>query len=385
MGFLAGKRILITGLLSNRSIAYGIASACKREGAELAFTYVGERFKDRITDFAKEFGSDMIYECDVGSDEQIAALFSDLGQRWEKFDGLVHSIGFAPREAIAGDFLEGLSREGFKIAHDISAYSFPALAKAALPLLSDKASLVTLTYLGSERVVPNYNTMGLAKASLEASVRYLASSVGPRGIRANGISAGPIKTLAASGIKGFGKLLGHFENVAPMRRNVTVDEVGNVAAFLLSDLSSGAARVWNYGADVSVPIFTAGAIAGQVQSAEAAQREALAQYRQAVQTGFRETEDALAGITGSRAARDAAQAQSDALADYARLARRRYEGGYTSYLEVLDAERSLFSAQLELSQAQAEVLIQSTLLYKSLGGGWLDIADRQAPQPLAAQ
>ncbi|WER47090.1 enoyl-ACP reductase FabI [Cupriavidus sp. WKF15] len=239
MGFLAGKRILITGLLSNRSIAYGIASACKREGAELAFTYVGERFKDRISDFAKEFGTDLVFECDVGSDEQIAATFAGLGQRWEKLDGLVHSIGFAPREAIAGDFLEGLSREGFRIAHDISAYSFPALAKAALPMLSDKASLLTLTYLGAERVVPNYNTMGLAKAALEASVRYLAASVGPRGIRANGISAGPIKTLAASGIKDFGKLLNAFEASAPLRRNVTIEEVGNVAAFLLSDLASG--------------------------------------------------------------------------------------------------------------------------------------------------
>ncbi|KAF7962522.1 enoyl-ACP reductase [Cupriavidus sp. UYMU48A] len=238
MGFLAGKRILITGLLSNRSIAYGIASACKREGAELAFTYVGERFKDRISDFAKEFGTDLVFECDVGSDEQIAATFAGLGQRWEKLEGLVHSIGFAPREAIAGDFLEGLSREGFRIAHDISAYSFPALAKAALPMLSDKASLLTLTYLG-ERVVPNYNTMGLAKAALEASVRYLAASVGPRGIRANGISAGPIKTLAASGIKDFGKLLSAFESAAPLRRNVTIEEVGNVAAFLLSDLASG--------------------------------------------------------------------------------------------------------------------------------------------------
>ncbi|AJG20099.1 enoyl-ACP reductase FabI [Cupriavidus basilensis] len=239
MGFLAGKRILITGLLSNRSIAYGIATACKREGAELAFTYVGERFKDRINDFAKEFGSSLVFECDVGDDEQIAATFAGLGQSWDKLDGLVHSIGFAPREAIAGDFLEGLSRESFRVAHDISAYSFPALAKAALPMLSDKASLLTLTYLGAQRVVPNYNTMGLAKASLEASVRYLAASVGPRGIRANGISAGPIKTLAASGIKGFGKLLGHIEEAAPLRRNVTIDEVGNVAAFLLSDLSSG--------------------------------------------------------------------------------------------------------------------------------------------------
>ncbi|MGO4330891.1 enoyl-ACP reductase FabI [Cupriavidus sp. 2TAF22] len=239
MGFLAGKRILITGLLSNRSIAYGIASACKREGAELAFTYVGERFKDRINDFAKEFGTDLVFECDVASDEQIANTFAELGKHWDKLDGLVHSIGFAPREAIAGDFLEGLSREAFRVAHDISAYSFPALAKAALPMLSDKASLLTLTYLGAERTVPNYNTMGLAKASLEASVRYLAASVGPRGIRANGISAGPIKTLAASGIKGFGKLLGHFEEAAPLRRNVTIEEVGNVAAFLLSDLSSG--------------------------------------------------------------------------------------------------------------------------------------------------
>ncbi|CAG2126568.1 Enoyl-[acyl-carrier-protein] reductase [NADH] FabI [Cupriavidus yeoncheonensis] len=239
MGFLAGKRILITGLLSNRSIAYGIASACKREGAELAFTYVGERFKDRISDFAKEFGTDLVFECDVASDEQIAATFAGLGQRWEKLDGLVHSIGFAPREAIAGDFLDGLSREGFRIAHDISAYSFPALAKAALPMLADNASLLTMTYLGAERVVPNYNTMGLAKAALEASVRYLAASVGPRGIRANGISAGPIKTLAASGIKDFGKLLSAFENTAPLRRNVTIEEVGNVAAFLLSDLASG--------------------------------------------------------------------------------------------------------------------------------------------------
>ncbi|WP_247538417.1 enoyl-ACP reductase FabI [Ralstonia pseudosolanacearum] len=239
MGFLAGKRILITGLLSNRSIAYGIASACKREGAALAFTYVGERFKDRITEFANEFGSQLVFDCDVGSDEQIAKVFADLGQHWDHFDGLVHSIGFAPREAIAGDFLDGLSRESFRIAHDISAYSFPALAKAALPMLSPNASLLALTYLGAERVVPNYNTMGVAKAALEACVRYLASALGPKGIRANGISAGPIKTLAASGIKDFGKLLKYMEDVAPLRRNVTIEEVGNVAAFLLSDLSSG--------------------------------------------------------------------------------------------------------------------------------------------------
>jgi enoyl-[acyl-carrier protein] reductase I len=239
MGFLAGKRLLITGLLSNRSIAYGIARACHREGASLAFSYVGERFKERITDFAKEFDSDLIFDCDVADDAQIQAMFDQLGQAWPKFDGFVHSIGFAPREAIAGDFLEGLSREGFRIAHDISAYSFPALAKAAAPRLNERAALLTLTYLGAERVVPNYNTMGLAKAALEASVRYLASSLGPRGIRVNGISAGPIKTLAASGIKGFGKILDVVEHNAPLRRNVTIDDVGNVAAFLLSDLAAG--------------------------------------------------------------------------------------------------------------------------------------------------
>ncbi|NKI70090.1 enoyl-ACP reductase FabI [Collimonas pratensis] len=239
MAFLQGKKILITGLLSNRSIAYGIAQACKREGAELAFTYVGERFKERITNFAKEFDSELIFDCDVGSDEQINALFADLGKSWDHLDGLVHAIGFAPADAIAGDFLDGLSREGFKIAHDISAYSFPAMAKAAIPLLHPNSALLTLTYLGSERVVPNYNTMGLAKASLEASVRYLAGSLGPKGIRVNGISAGPIKTLAASGIKGFGKILGFVAEHAPLRRNVTVEDVGNASAFLLSDLASG--------------------------------------------------------------------------------------------------------------------------------------------------
>jgi enoyl-[acyl-carrier protein] reductase I len=239
MAFLQGKKILITGLLSNRSIAYGIAQACKREGAELAFTYVGERFKDRITDFAKEFGSELIFDCDVSSDEQINALFADLGKSWNQLDGLVHSIGFAPREAIAGDFLDGLSREGFKVAHDISSYSFPALAKAALPMLRENSALLTLTYMGSERAAPNYNTMGLAKASLEASVRYLAESLGKRGVRVNGISAGPIKTLAASGIKDFGKLLGFVAKHAPLRRNITIEDVGNAAAFMLSDLASG--------------------------------------------------------------------------------------------------------------------------------------------------
>jgi enoyl-[acyl-carrier protein] reductase I len=239
MGFLSGKRFLITGVLSNRSIAYGIARACHREGAEIALSYVGERFKERTEGFAAEFDSKLIFDCDVSDDAQIARLFTELGAVWPQFDGFVHSIGFAPREAIAGDFLEGLSRESFRIAHDISAYSFPALAKAALPYLTPQAALLTLTYLGSIRSVPNYNTMGLAKASLEASVRYLASSLGPKGIRVNGISAGPIKTLAASGIKDFGKLLSEFAATAPLRRTVTIDDVGNVAAFMMSDLAAG--------------------------------------------------------------------------------------------------------------------------------------------------
>jgi len=243
MGFLTGKKLLITGVLSNRSIAYGIARACHEQGAELAFSYVGERFKDRITEFAADFGSKLIFDCDVGDDAQIEKLFADLSATWPKFDGFVHSIGFAPREAIAGNFLDGLSRESFRIAHDISAYSFPAMAKAALPMLNDKSAMLTLTYLGAMRAVPNYNTMGLAKASLEASVRYLAEAVGKlpdgRSMRANGISAGPIKTLAASGIKDFGKLLGVVASVAPLRRNVTIEDVGNVAAFLLSDLAAG--------------------------------------------------------------------------------------------------------------------------------------------------
>ena len=240
MGFLAGKRLLITGLLSNRSIAYGIARACHREGAELAFSFVGERFRERTAEFAREFDSSLIHDCDVASDEQIQRLFDDLGQAWpDGFDGFVHSIGFAPREAIAGEFLDGLSREAFRVAHDISAYSFPAMAKAALPHLRERSALLTLSYLGAERVVPHYNTMGLAKASLEASVRYLAANLGPQGIRVNGISAGPIKTLAASGIKDFGKLMHVFTQNAPLRRLVTIEDVGNVAAFLLSDLAAG--------------------------------------------------------------------------------------------------------------------------------------------------
>jgi len=240
MGFLSGKRILITGVISNRSIAYGIAKACHEQGAELAFTFVGERFHERVTEYAAEFGSNIVLPCDVADDGQIEATFTELAKVWDGLDGLVHSIGFAPREAIAGEFLEGLSREAFRIAHDISAYSFPALAKAARPMMQGRnAALLTLTYLGAEKAMANYNTMGLAKASLEASVRYLAANLGPEGIRSNGISAGPIKTLAASGIKDFSSILKIVESNAPLRRNVTTEQVGNVAAFLLSELSAG--------------------------------------------------------------------------------------------------------------------------------------------------
>ncbi|MGO8754098.1 MAG: enoyl-ACP reductase FabI [Gallionellaceae bacterium] len=240
MGFLANKRILITGMISNRSIAYGIAQAMRREGAELAFTYQGERIRDRVSELAREFGSQLVFPCDVSSDTEIDQLFTELGKHWDKFDGLVHSIAYAPREALAGEFLDGFSREAFRIAHDISAYSFPAMAKAALPLMEGRrAALLTLSYLGAVRTMPHYNVMGLAKASLEASVRYLAMNLGARGIRVNGISAGPIKTLAASGIGDFGKLLAYNAKHAPLKRNITIEEVGNVAAFLCSDLASG--------------------------------------------------------------------------------------------------------------------------------------------------
>ncbi|MFK7962612.1 MAG: enoyl-ACP reductase FabI [Burkholderiaceae bacterium] len=240
MSFLAGKKILITGLLSNRSIAYGIAKACHAQGAELAFTYQSDRFEKRIKDLAAEFDSTLVYECDVSEDGQIDQLFSQLGQQWDQLNGLVHAIGFAPREAISGSYLEGASREAFRIAHDVSAYSLTAMASAGRELLvKGGGSVITLTYLGSSQVVPNYNTMGLAKASLEASVRYLAADLGPDGVRVNGISAGPIKTLAASGIKGFSKILDHVASNAPLRRNVTSEEVGNVASFLMSDLASG--------------------------------------------------------------------------------------------------------------------------------------------------
>ncbi len=241
MGFLAGKKILITGLISNRSIAYGIAQACRREGAELAFSYQGERARDRVMEFAtRDFGSQLCFDCDVTSDEQIEQLFRDLGRHWDGLDGIVHSIAFVPKQALAGDYLENVNREYFHIAHDVSSYSFTALAKAGLPMmLGRRAALLTLTYLGAVRSVPHYNVMGLAKASLESSVYYLAASLGPRGIRVNGLSAGPIKTLAAAGIADFNKLLSWGERHSPLRRNVTIEEVGNTAAFLLSDLASG--------------------------------------------------------------------------------------------------------------------------------------------------
>jgi enoyl-[acyl-carrier protein] reductase I len=239
MGFLADKKILITGLLSNRSIAYGIAQACRREGATLAFTYVNQELKERVVRLASDFGGAPVHPCDVTSDDQISALFEALKVEWGALDGLVHSIAFAPREALAGDFLNGLSRAAFATAHDVSSYSLAALAKGARPLMAGRrAALLTLTYLGAERAIQNYNVMGLAKASLEANVRYLAQCLGPEGIRVNAISAGPIKTLAAAGIGGFSKILHFVERTAPMRRNVTTEEVGNVAAFLLSDLAS---------------------------------------------------------------------------------------------------------------------------------------------------
>ena len=240
MGFLAGKRILITGLLSNSSIAYGIAKAMHREGAELAFTYQNERFKDRVAKLASDFDSTLLFPLDVQDDAEINALFEQLGQHWDGLDSLVHSIAFAPGEALEGDFLDGLTREAFRISQEVSTYSFPALVKAARPMMQGRnGSVLTLSYLGAVRTMPNYNIMGLAKASLEASVRYLAVTLGPEGIRANAISAGPIKTLAASGIGSFGKLLAFNEHNAPLRRNVTIEEVGNAAAFMCSDLASG--------------------------------------------------------------------------------------------------------------------------------------------------
>ena len=240
MGFLQGKKILITGMISERSIAYGIAKACHEQGAELAFTYVVDKLEERVRKMAKELGSDLVFRCDVQSDEEIEQAFADLGKHWGGLDGLVHSIGFAPREALGGDFLDSISREAFRVAHEVSAYSLPALAKAARPLMQGRnGAIVALTYLGAIRAIPNYNVMGMAKASLEAGVRFTAACLGKEGIRCNGISAGPIKTLAASGIADFSKLLSHVASHNPLGRNVTIEEVGITAAFLLSDLASG--------------------------------------------------------------------------------------------------------------------------------------------------
>ena len=240
MGFLTGKRALIVGLLSDRSIAYGIAQSMKREGAELAFTYQLDKFKDRVTKLAQPFDSQIILPCDVSSDEQIETMFSELDKHWDGLDIIVHSVAFVPKIALDGDYLDSVTREYFQIAHDISSYSFAALAKAGRPMLQGRnGALLTISYLGAERTMPNYNVMGLAKASLEANVRYMAQSLGPEGIRVNAVSAGPIKTLAASGIAGFDKMIDYNNKHAPLRRGVTIEEVGNVSAFLCSDLASG--------------------------------------------------------------------------------------------------------------------------------------------------
>ena len=240
MGFLQGKKILITGMISERSIAYGIAKACHDQGAELAFTYVVDKLEDRVRKMAAELGSELVFRCDVQNDAEIAQAFADLGKSWDGLDGLVHAIAFAPKEALGGDFLDNISREAFEVAHDVSAYSLPALAKAARPMMRGRnGAILALSYLGAVRAIPNYNVMGMAKASLEAGIRFTASCLGPEGIRCNGISAGPIKTLAAAGIADFNKLLSHVAAHNPLRRNVTIEEVGNTAAFLLSDLASG--------------------------------------------------------------------------------------------------------------------------------------------------
>jgi enoyl-[acyl-carrier protein] reductase I len=240
VGFLHGKRALVTGIASQRSIAWGIANAMHREGAQLAFSYPTDRMKDRVDEAANTFGSNLVLPCDVADDAQIEKLFLELGKHWDGLDILVHSIGFAPREAIQGAFLDHLTREHFAVAHDISSYSLAALAKAARPMMAGRnGAILTLTYLGAERAMTNYNVMGLAKASLEANVRYLAFALGPETTRVNAISAGPIKTLAAAGIANFRRMLEHVEENAPLRRSVTIDEVGNVGAFLCSDLASG--------------------------------------------------------------------------------------------------------------------------------------------------
>ncbi len=240
MGFLQGKRALVTGIASQRSIASGIADAMHRQGAELALTYQNDKLKSRVEKAAAEYGSDIVLPLDVADDGQIDACFSELGKHWDGFDILVHCIAFAPREAIEGDFLDGITRENYHIAHDISAYSLAALGKAARPMMKGRnGSILTLSYLGAERALANYNTMGVAKASLEATVRYMAMALGPEGTRVNAISAGPIRTLAASGVANFRKMLTQFEAAAPLRRVVTIEDVGNAAAFLCSDLAAG--------------------------------------------------------------------------------------------------------------------------------------------------
>ncbi|BES71589.1 enoyl-ACP reductase FabI [Marinobacter nanhaiticus D15-8W] len=239
MGILKGKRALIVGVASKHSIAHGIAEVFHQQGAELAFTYQNEKLKSRVEDFAKGWGSELTFPCDVANDDEIEAVFTELGKHWDKIDIIVHAVGFAPAHELNGNYVDVTTRDGFKMAHDISSYSFVALAKAARGMLTDTSSLLTLTYLGAERVLPNYNVMGLAKASLEANVRYMAAGLGPDGVRVNGISAGPIKTLAASGIKSFRKMLSENANRAPLKRNVTTEEVGNSAAFLCSDMASG--------------------------------------------------------------------------------------------------------------------------------------------------
>ncbi len=240
MGFLTGKRALIVGVASPRSIAWGIAEAMFEHGAELAFTYQTERLKSRVDKIAAQCNSTITLPCDVASDEDIDKVFSELAKHWDSYDILVHAVGFAPREQLEGDYMDVISREGFRIAHDISSYSFAALGKAGLPMMEGRdAAMLTLTYMGSVRSMPSYNVMGLAKASLEANIRYMAQSLGPRGIRVNGISAGPVKTLAAAGISQFRRMLDHVRQTAPMRRTITAREVGQVAAFLCSDLASG--------------------------------------------------------------------------------------------------------------------------------------------------
>ncbi|MCH8079286.1 MAG: enoyl-ACP reductase [Proteobacteria bacterium] len=239
MGFLDDKRALIVGVASNRSIAWGIAKAMHREGAELAFTYQNDRLKGRVEKFAAELGSELTMPCDVGSDDEIDSVYRELGKHWDGLDILIHSAAFAPREQLEGSYLDSVTREGFLMAHDISSYSFAALGKAAKAMMKGRnGAMLTLTYIGAVRSMPNYNVMGVAKASLEANIRYMAASLGPENIRVNGISAGPIRTLAASGISGLKDFLHHVEKASPLRRNVTIDEVGNAAAFLCSDLAS---------------------------------------------------------------------------------------------------------------------------------------------------